>query len=91
MVKKKILYILLFMSIIMKINSREIKIGWSLGDFGWSYNFIGKNDIVDLNILKFNVSFEKINVMINTSILFGTNKNNREEFEPFYNSFFPSF
>jgi hypothetical protein len=77
------------MSIITKINSQEIKFGWSLGDFGWSYNFIGKDDIVDLNILRFSVSFEKINVMINTSILFGTNKNNRKEFEPFYNSFFP--
>jgi hypothetical protein len=42
-----------------------------------------------VNILKFNVSFDKINVMISTSILFGTNKNNHNENEPFYNSFFP--
>jgi hypothetical protein len=27
--------------------------------------------------------------MINTSVFFGTNRNNREEMESFYNSFFP--
>jgi hypothetical protein len=54
-----------------------------------SYDFTGKNDVVDLNILKFKLSFEKINLIIDTSIVSVTNKINRETMEPFYNSFFP--
>jgi hypothetical protein len=89
MTKRKIVYIVLCISTIAKIDSQEAKFGWSFGDFGWSYDFIGKNDVADGNILKFNVSFEKTNIIINTSFLFSTNKNNRESTEPFYNSFFP--
>jgi hypothetical protein len=86
---KRILCILFFVLTITKISSQEINFSWSLGDFGWSYNFIGKYDVFDFNILKFNVSFEKVNVMISTSIMSGTSKNNRAEMEPFYNYFFP--
>jgi hypothetical protein len=71
---KRILCILFFVLTITKISSQEINFSWSLGDFGWSYNFIGKYDVIDFNILKFNVSFEKVkvNVMISTSIMSGT-------------------
>jgi hypothetical protein len=86
---KKISYLLLSVLIIDGVNSQEIKFGWSLGDIGWSYNFIGGYDVADANVLQFHVSFEKINVMLNTSILFATNKNDRREVEPFYNSFLP--
>jgi hypothetical protein len=75
--------------IITEANSQEIQFGWSLGDFGWSYNFIGGHAIVDSRILNFNLSFENINVMLNTSVVSGTNKNNREDTDPFYNSFLP--
>jgi len=85
-------WISLFFFIIVtvsKLGAQDVKFSWSLGDIGWSYNFINKYDIADSNILKFNILFDKINVMISTSILSGTNKNNREENEPFYNSFLP--
>ncbi|MDR1249686.1 MAG: hypothetical protein LBK63_10320 [Treponema sp.] len=87
--KKRAVCVLACMSIIAKINSQEVKFGWSFGDFGWSYDFIGKRDVADANILRFILSFEKMNLMLNTAILYGTNKNNRKEMEPFYNSFFP--
>jgi hypothetical protein len=86
---KRILYLIFFILIITKINSQEIKFSWSLGDFGWGYNFIGGHEVLDVRILKFNVAFEQINVMINTSVFWGKNKNNHEDTEPYYNSFFP--
>ncbi|MDR0643383.1 MAG: hypothetical protein LBG05_00515 [Treponema sp.] len=85
--KAQILY--LFMLIVSQLDAQEAKFSWSLGDFGWSYNFLNKHDVVDANILKFNVSFDKINVTISTYISSGTNKNNREENDPFYNSLLP--
>jgi hypothetical protein len=87
--KKKMLCFIFFALIIARANSQEAKFGWSLGDFGWGYNFIGGHDVVDLKILNFNVSFEKIHLMINTSIMSGTNENYRQDTEPFYNSFLP--
>jgi hypothetical protein len=72
-----------------KADAQEAKFSWSLGDFGWSYDFIHGHDVADGNILKFNVSFDKINVMLGTAVLFATNRNNHEENEPFYNSFLP--
>jgi hypothetical protein len=54
-IEKKILYLLLFMFIITKANSQEVKFGWSLGNFGWSYNFTGEYTIVDVNILIFHL------------------------------------
>jgi hypothetical protein len=89
MTKERILYVVFFVLAITKINSQEVKFGWSLGDISWSYNFLGKDDITDYNLLKFSVSFEKINVMINTSIMSGVSKNNRNETDPFYNLFLP--
>jgi len=86
--KVKIIFLLIVL-IVFKLGAQDVKFSWSLGDIGWSYDFINKNDIADLNILKFNILFDNINVMISTSFLFGTNKNNREENEPFYNSFLP--
>ncbi|MDR3123377.1 MAG: hypothetical protein LBU16_06315 [Treponema sp.] len=87
---KRTAYIaLLFIAIAAKTNCQEIQFGWSFGDIGWSYNFVGEHDVVDYNILRFSVSFEKINVMINTFIFSGTNKNNRKETEPFYEFYFP--
>jgi hypothetical protein len=80
---------LVFMSAGVRINSQETKFGWSFGNFGWSYNFRGKHDIAEASILEFNLSFEKMNLMLGASILYGTNKNNRSETEPFYNSFLP--
>ncbi|MHC6201994.1 hypothetical protein ACYULU_02220 [Breznakiellaceae bacterium SP9] len=80
---------LLIVLIVAKLDAQEVKFSWSLGDFGWSYNFLNRRDIVDANILRFNVSFEQINVTISTFILSGTNENNREEGEVFYNSFLP--
>ena len=89
MAKKNILCVLFFVFGIAQINSQNMNFGWSLGDFGWSYNFIGQYDIVDLNLLRFNFSFSEKNIMISTSLMSGTNKNNRNETEAFYNSFFP--
>jgi hypothetical protein len=86
--KARILYFLIVL-IVSKLDAQEVKFSWSLGDFGWSYNFLNRYDIVDFNILRFNVSFEQINVMISTSIFSGTNENNRDGNEPFYNSFLP--
>jgi hypothetical protein len=87
--RRRMLCCIFFGLIITGVDSQEIKFGWSLGDFGWSYNFIGGHDIADARILNFNVSFEKINVMITTSIISATNKNRREDTDPFYNSFLP--
>jgi len=89
MTNKRVLCILFFVLAIYKTNSQEIDFSWSFGNVGWSYNFIGKYDIVDFNILKINLSFEKINVMISTSLMSGTTRNNRDETEPYYNYFFP--
>jgi hypothetical protein len=88
--KKKVRILYLFIILIVsKVDAQEVRFSWSLGDFGWSYDFLNKYDIADMNILKFNVLFDQINVTISTSILFGTNKNNHKENEPFYNSFLP--
>jgi hypothetical protein len=86
--KVRIIYFFIVLTV-SKVDAQEVRFSWSLGDFGWSYDFLNKYDIVDMNILKFNVSFDQINVTISTSFLFGTNKNNHEENEPFYNSFLP--
>jgi hypothetical protein len=88
--RNKIRILCLFIILIVsKPDAQEAKFSWSLGDLGWSYDFLNGYDVGDSNILKFNVSFDQINVMISTSILFATGKNNHEEYEPFYNSFFP--
>jgi hypothetical protein len=83
-----ILYLLIVL-IASKLDAQEAIFSWALGDFGWNYNFLNKYDVVDLNILKFNVSFDKINVVFSTYVLFGTNKNNHEENDLVYNSFLP--
>jgi hypothetical protein len=80
---------LLFIAVAAKTNCQETQFGWSFGDIGWSYDFLSKHDVMDYSLLKFIVSFERINVMINTSIISGTSKNNSEETEPFYNFYFP--
>jgi hypothetical protein len=88
--RNKIKILCLFITLIVsKLNAQETKFSWSLGDFGWSYDFLNEYDVADGNILKFNVSFDQINVMMSASFLFATSKNNHEEYEPFYNSFFP--
>ena len=87
--RKSIICLLFLVAAISKINAQDVKFGWSLGDIGWSYNFIGEYDLAHYNLLNFNVSFEKINMMINTSLMSGSNKNNSDETEPSYNSFFP--
>jgi hypothetical protein len=87
---KRTAYIaLLFIAIAAKANCQEIQFGWSFGDIGWSYNFLGEHDVMDYSLLRFIVSFERINVMINTSIFSGTNKNSHKESEPFYEFYFP--
>jgi hypothetical protein len=86
---KRVLCFIFFVLIIAKASPQETTFGWSLGDFGWSYNFIGRHDVVDFRALNFNVSFEKINVMINASVMSGTSKNYRGDTDPFYNSFLP--
>jgi hypothetical protein len=86
--KVRILYLLITL-IVFKLNAQDAKFSWSLGDLGWSYNLLDGYDIVDLNVLKFNLFFDKINVMVSTSILSGTNRNNRDENDPFYNSILP--
>jgi hypothetical protein len=86
---KRVLYFIFFVLIIAKANSQEIKFGWSLGDFGWSYNFTGGHDVVDFRAVNFIVSFEKIPVMLTTAVMSGTNKNHRGDADPFYNSFLP--
>jgi hypothetical protein len=87
--RKTALCILLFISALAKTNSQERKFGWSFGNIGASYDFIGKSDIADINLLEFTLSFEKIGLMVGASLLYGTNRNNRSELEPFYNSFLP--
>jgi hypothetical protein len=75
--RNKVRIIYLFITLIAsKADAQKVRFSWSLGDFGWSYDFLNEYDIVDSNILKFNVSFDQINVTIITSILFGTNKKN---------------
>jgi hypothetical protein len=88
-VKKGLLCILLFLSSIAAIHSQDARFGWSFGNFGWTYDFIGRRDISDVDILKFFVEFEQINLVASASLLSGTGKNNRTETEPFYNSFLP--
>jgi hypothetical protein len=85
---KRIVYVLLFMSILAKVNSQEVKFGWSLGDFSWSYNFSGNYHIFDLRTLKFNVSFEKINLAISPSVFMGTINTGRNN-DTVYFSFLP--
>ncbi|MDR1240021.1 MAG: hypothetical protein LBK27_07895 [Treponema sp.] len=79
----------LFMSALANANSQEVKFGWSLGDFGWSYNFIEKGSILDLRAVKFNVSFERINFMISPSVFASTTSYNRNRKEILYMSFLP--
>jgi hypothetical protein len=75
--------------VVSKLDAQEAGFGWSLGDIGGGYDFLNGYDVADGNILKFNFSFDQINVMISTSLIFATGKNNHGENEPFYNSFLP--
>jgi hypothetical protein len=86
---RRILCLMLFALIAAKASSQEAKFGWSLGDLGWSYNFIGGHDVADFRALNFNMFFEKTPITINTSVMSGTNKNYRKDTDPFYNSFLP--
>ena len=73
--RKTTICIVLFASALAKANSQELKFGWSLGNVGWSYDFLGKSDIVDMNLLEFALSFEKIGLMIGASFLYDTSEN----------------
>jgi hypothetical protein len=75
--------------ITVKINAQDIKFSWSIGDFSIYYNFLDDCEGIDVNIAKFNVSFEKINLMLRTSFFFAPGKNDGIENVSFYNSFLP--
>jgi hypothetical protein len=74
---------------IARVNSQEVKFGWSLGDFVWSYNFSKGYHAFDVNALRFNVSFEKINLTISPSVLMVTTNTSRKNTEPLYFSVLP--
>ena len=71
------------------MNSSEVTFGWSVGDFGICYDFTGKNTIVDANFVKLNVSFEKINLTLSTSLTTAYITTNGSETYLSYNSFWP--
>jgi hypothetical protein len=86
---KRILYGLLLMGAIAAVNSQETPFGWSLGDFSWSYNSSEQYHVFDLRALKFNLSFEKINLTISPSVFMGTINTHRNNADTLYYSFLP--
>jgi hypothetical protein len=87
--RKRIVYVLLFMSALAKANSQEVNFGWSLGDFCWAYNFSEGYHVFDINFLRFNVSLEKINLTISPSVFMATINTGRKNTETLYFSFLP--
>jgi hypothetical protein len=67
----------------------KVKFGWSLVDFCRSYNFFQENHVFGFNILRFNVSFEKINLAISPSVFTGTTNTGHKNTDTVYFSFQP--
>jgi hypothetical protein len=88
-VKRGMLCILLSLSAVAATHSLDAQFGWSFGNVGLSHDFVGGNGIIDAEILKCIVDFEQTGLVLSASIFSGTNKKDRQETEPFYNSFLP--